>query len=95
VAPRGLAQLKPNGIAIFILLGRERHSAARSLAWPPRLQAKEAGRFEGVPGGIGAITRGGDLHGFPAQLFVYFGRPHPRPRQLARAEAELATAQLP
>jgi hypothetical protein len=95
VAPRTLAELKPNGIGIFLLLGRERHSAARSLAWPPQLRSKEAGRFEGVPSRIGTIARGGDLNGFPAQLFVYFGRPHPTPRQLARAEAELATARLP
>jgi hypothetical protein len=95
VPHRTLARLQANGIAIFLLLGRERHSASHPLVWPPRLHAKDVGSFEGTPTRIGTITRGGDLHGFTAQLFIYFGRRHPTPRQLARAQAELKGAKLP
>jgi hypothetical protein len=90
-----LAHLRANGIAIFLLLARERHRVAHRLDWPPRLHANDVRTFEGVPTRIGTIARGGDLHGFPAQLFVYFGRPHPSARQLVRAERELASARLP
>jgi hypothetical protein len=89
------ARLQPNGVAIFLLLARGRHSSGHALAWPPHLRAKDVGRFEGAPARIGSINRGGDLHGFTAQLFVYVGRPHPSARQLSRAERELGSARLP
>jgi hypothetical protein len=91
-----LARLPRDGVAMQLVLARERpRSWEHPLRWRPRLRAEETGNFEGLPTRIGTIQRAGRLHGFYASLVVFFGRPHPTPQQLARAEAELATARLP
>lgn len=95
-APRTLRSLPPSGIVIYLLLGSEARLPRHRLRWPPLLRAADiTGPVEGTPGRIGYFGRGGRLHGFTAQLFVYFGRRHPTQRQLARARAELRTARLP
>jgi hypothetical protein len=91
-----LARLPRDGVAMQLTLAREQpRSWERPLRWPPRLRAEEASNFEGLPTRIGTIQRAGRLHGLHVSLMVFFGRPRPTPRQLARAEAELASARLP
>jgi hypothetical protein len=90
-----LARLPGDGVAMQLTLARERPLPNGALSWPARFRAGEAQSFEGLPARIGTIQRAGRRHGFYASLIVFFGRPHPTPRQLARAEAELATARLP
>ena len=95
-AAHTLASLPRSGIVIYLLLGAERSLPRRELRWPPRLRASTVvSPVEGHSSWIGFYGRGGRLRGFSAQLFVYFGRPHPGVRQVARANAELRTAQLP
>ena len=77
------------------MLSREKAlSWMKPLRWPAPLVPVTPG-LEGIPQRIGVVQRIGRLHGFTAYLFVFFGRPHPTPRQLARARAELAAARLP
>jgi hypothetical protein len=95
-ADRTLASLPRDGIVIYLLLGSESHPLGNKMQWPPRLRAgKIVSGVEGHSSRIGFFGEGGRLHGFSAQLDVYFGRPHPTTRQLARANAELRTARLP
>jgi hypothetical protein len=92
-AHKTLAALPPGGIVIQVTNGRERPARAPRGVWPPRLQASQVvGPFEGELPRFGVIqyearTRDGVEH----SLFVSFGRAHPTPRQLARANAELQT----
>jgi hypothetical protein len=90
-----LARLPRDGVAIQLTLAREHRPPPGALSWPPRLRAGEAQGLEGLPARIGTIQRTGRLGGSYAGLVVFFGRPHPTPRQLARADAELASARLP
>jgi hypothetical protein len=91
-----LASLPPSGIVISVLLAKELKPSRHVLRWPPVLRARViVSPIEGAPARIGFFGRGGRLRGFSAGLFVYFGRRHPTPRQLARAQAELDSAKLP
>ena len=87
-----LAHLKPGGIVIQLSYGRERPSRAPVGSWPPRIRARDVTKgFEGEPNRYGVFqtfVRTGTLERY---LFVWFGRPHPTPHQLARANAELRT----
>ena len=93
--PKTLAVLPPGGIVIQLSNARERpHYGPRGSWPPPRLRAPQVhGPFEGEPARIGVIQltvrRRNNLEHF---VFVWFGRAHPTPRQLARATAELRTA---
>jgi len=81
---------------IYLSLAKERFRFRSPLVWPPRLRAKDVvSPVEGHAARFGLISRGGHLHGYSAGLYVWFGRPHPTLQQLARAQAELATAKLP
>jgi hypothetical protein len=86
-----LAALPPGGIVVQVTNGRERPAYGRLGSWPPRIRASQVvGPFEGEPPRFGVAqvevrTRDGVEH----SLFVSFGRAHPTPRQLARANAEL------
>jgi hypothetical protein len=96
VPHRTLASLQRGGIAIFLLLDSGPSRPRTKLRWPPRLRsASIRGPIAQAPERIGYFGRSGLLRGFTAQLFVYFGRRHPTPHQLARAQAELNSASLP
>lgn len=92
-----LAALKPNGIAIQIIVSHDTNAPPENeLTWPPRLKARDVtGPTEGVPRRIGLASRFGRLGAYRGALWVYFGRRHPTASQLARANAELRSAKLP
>jgi hypothetical protein len=89
-----LAALPPGGIVLQATNGRERPAGGPRGSWPPRLRASQVvGPFEGEPPRFGVIqiaARTAD--GVEHSLFVWFGRAHPTPHQLARANAELRRA---
>jgi hypothetical protein len=92
---RTLAHLPPGGILIQLGNFRAEHPPQASPGkWPPRIRRKNllAGGGEGIPRRVSFaewfIRHGGIEH----YLWVWFGRPHPTRRQLARANAELRTA---
>jgi hypothetical protein len=90
---RTLAQLPPNGIVIQLTYGRERPARMPLGAWPVRIRLKDVVRgFEGEPRRYGVFQRGVRTGTLERSLFVWFGRAHPTPRQLRRANAELRTA---
>jgi len=93
---RTVARLRPDGIALQLQLSVERAPPTwmRPLAWPPRIRGVSA-PFEGLPPRIGVYQKIGFVRGHTVSLFAFFGRPHPTPRQLARARAELATVKFP
>lgn len=91
---RTLAHLPPSGILIQVGNYRAEHPPQASAGeWPPRIRRKGliAGGGEGIPRQVSFgewfIRRKGIEH----YLWVWFGRIHPTPRQLARANAELRT----
>lgn len=87
--------LRPDDIAIELMLSREKRlSWMKPLPWPPPLAPVTPG-FEGIPQRIGVFQRIGRIHGFTGYVFVFFGRRHPTAHQRARARAELAAARLP
>ena len=87
---RTLAALPPGGIVIQELNGRERPSKFGSRPWPPRIGAGDVtGPFEGEPANYGVFQYTARTGSTERSLFVWFGRPHPTPQQLARANAEL------
>jgi hypothetical protein len=88
-----LAHLRPDGIVIQILAGRERPEHGPEGKWPPRIRARDITiGFEGEPNRYGAFQRFVRTGTLERSLFVWFGRAHPTRRQLARANAELRTA---
>jgi hypothetical protein len=90
-----LAVLPRAGISIQLLLGSP-PSKGPALAWPPRIRSREVvGPIEGGPPRIGSVQKFGRRRGFNVYLYVFFGRRHPTPAQLARASAEFASARLP
>ena len=90
-----VAALPSDGVAISLLVGNGPDAPKQALRWPPRLRSGDARSFEGLPARIGTVQRSGVVHGLTTYLFVFFGRPHPTPAQLRRAQAELASAKLP
>jgi hypothetical protein len=84
------------GIAIYLSLSQEQFRQPRALAWPPRLSRRAVvSPVEGHAARFSLYGRAGRVHGFNASLYVWFGRPHPTPEQIARAQAELNGARLP
>ena len=89
-----LAQLPASGIVIQLSNAREKPERAGAGKWPPRIRARDLTvGFEGEPSPsrfavFQLFVRTGHIERF---LFVWFGRPHPTRRQLARANAELRT----
>jgi hypothetical protein len=89
-----IAALPPDGIVIQLSVVHA--SVSRDVgSWPPRIQARsvEPG-FEGVPSRYGVsqlFVQSGRIQRY---LYVWFGRAHPTPRQLAAANAELARLSL-
>jgi hypothetical protein len=95
-ADKTLRSIGRDGIVIYLSLARERFRYPNALRWPPRIRAGEVlSPIEGHAPRFGLFSRSGRLRGLSAALYVWFGRPHPTARQLARAEAELRTARLP
>jgi hypothetical protein len=95
-ADRTLQHLDPDGVVIYLSLAKERFRFARPLRWPPRVHMHDVvSPVEGHAPRFGLISRGGHLRGYSAGLYVWFGRSHPTPDQLERAQAELETAKLP
>ena len=89
---RTLAHLPPRGIVIQLSNARERPARVSVGKWPPRIRAdKITAGGEGVSNRYShfqAFVRTGHVEHY---LFVWFGRAHPTPHQLARANAELRT----
>ena len=92
-----IAGLPPEGIALQMTLAIEHPLfAKRRVEWPPTIRAADimAG-FEGVSNRYGVYQspafRIGQREVF---LWAFFGRGHPTAGQLARANAELATASV-
>ncbi len=87
-----LAKLRPRGIVIQLTQAEERPDRAAVGKWPPRIRADQI-----TAGGEGVSNRYGHFQTFirtghlERYLFVWFGRAHPTPHQLARANAELRT----
>jgi hypothetical protein len=91
-----LKQIGADGVVIFLSLSREHFRFPNTLRWPPRLTVRNVvSPVEGHAPRFGLYSRGGRLHGLSAGLYVWFGRPHPTARQLARGQAELSSAHLP
>ena len=87
---RTVTALPYDGIALQLHLAHGRGPKwERPLRWPPKLTPRAG--LEGLPSRIAVVQKLGRLHGYEAYLFVFFGRPRPTERQLARARAELAT----
>lgn len=91
---RTLAKLPPDGIVIQLSYGRERPVRMPVRAWPPRIRPRDVvAGFEGEPQGrYGVFQYGGRTGTLERFVFVWFGRPRPTRRQLARANAELRAA---
>jgi hypothetical protein len=91
---RTLAHLPPSGIVIQLSYARERPVRMPHAAWPPRIRSRDVTvGFEGEPQGrYGVYEYGGRSGTLERFVFVWFGRPHPTRRQLARANAELRSA---
>jgi hypothetical protein len=89
---RTLAALPPNGIVIQELNGTERPLKIGRRPWPPRIRARDVtGPFEGESQQYSVFQYTARTGTTERSLFVWFGRPHPTARQLARANAELRT----
>jgi hypothetical protein len=91
-----LATLPPDGIVIQLTDAQERPPCGRRGNWPAQIRASQviSGPFEGEPARISytqLVVR--SPKGVEHFLFIWFGRPHPTPQQLARANAELQTVQ--
>ena len=91
---RTLERLPRGGIAVQLFLSDTKGPRwVKPMRWPPRLRPITS--LEGLPRRVGVVQRLGRLRGLEAYLFVFFGRPQPTARQLARARVELAGARLP
>ena len=89
---RTLAALPPDGIVIQELNGTERPLKIGQRPWPPRIRARKVtGPFEGEPPRYGVFQYTARTGSVERSLFIWFGRPHPTPQQLSRANAELRT----
>lgn len=93
-----LETLPPDGIIIQLTDARERPPYGTRGSWPTQLRPSQVdigpGPGEGIPARISYAQRVvRSPHNVEHFLFVWFGRPHPTPQQLARANAELQTAQ--
>jgi hypothetical protein len=89
-----LATLPANGIIIQLTDARERPPYGQPGSWPTQISASQviSGPGEGTPPQVSytqLVVR--SSHNVEHFLFVWFGRPHPTPQQLARANAELQT----
>jgi hypothetical protein len=93
---RTVAALRPSGIAIQVTLIWEHPLVAKDrLVWPPRVRAPDVnGPFEGLPRRIGVYQRFARVGRHEVYVWVFFGRSRPTRSQLARANRELAAAQL-
>ena len=92
---RTVEHLRPDGIALQLQIGvgpRE-PKWVRPLRWPPNIHTVAS--LEGLPGRIGVVQKIGFVNGRTTSLFVFFGRPKPTTRQVARARTELATVMFP
>lgn len=92
---RTLAHLPPGGIVIQLADTHERPARGTVGRWPVRIRRRsvEAGPFEGVPGPhYGLVHRIVRSRSEEHELWIWFGRTHPTPHQIARANAELRTA---
>lgn len=91
---RTLAKLPPDGTVIQLSYGRERPVRMPARAWPPRIRPSDVvAGFEGEPQGrYGDFQYSARTGTLERSVFVWFGRPHPTRRQLARANAELRAA---
>jgi hypothetical protein len=93
---RTLAVLPRDGVLVSATVARERPPvAARRIAWPPRIPAREIGGLEGVPARIGVYQLFARVDASrEVGLLVFFGRARPTAAQLARANGRLASGRL-
>ena len=90
-----LAALGSDGVLIVAWLQQYGGEHA-PLGGPPfRLEDFADGSFEGVPPGNASRMLRVGTPGFDATLWLFFGRDHPTPEQLVRAQAELDRLHLP
>jgi hypothetical protein len=88
---RTLPTLPRDGIVIQVLNAQENPSRMPSARWPPRI-VPHPGPFDGVPARFSLYGKSGRTGATEWSLYVWFGRRHPTPVQLARATAELRTS---
>jgi hypothetical protein len=91
---RTIAALPPNGVIIQLASVRSRLSRDVG-SWPPRIRLHDVQPgFEGVPYRYGFCERSVQNGRVVRWVYVWFGRARPTPRQLAKANAELARLSL-
>jgi len=94
---RTLARLRPDGVLLWLGLSRSNKPVGGG-GWNSfRIDARKAFvNFEGNASSRISLYRA-YRHGagFDEDLWVFFGRPHPRPSVVARAQAELDSVKLP
>jgi hypothetical protein len=92
---RTVERLPPDGIVIQASISLERPRRLHGPSWPPRIDPAAISNFEGLPWRIGVFQATARVGRFDVLVMVFFGRPHPTPAQVARAQAELTGARLP
>jgi hypothetical protein len=92
---RTVAKLPADGVVIQASISLERPRRLNGPAWPPRIDPRAVTNFEGLPPRIGVFQATARDGPFDVLVMVFFGRPHPSPRQVASAQAELSGARLP
>ena len=89
-----LATLPADGIVIQVLDARERPPYGARGAWPAQIRAADVigGPINDEPASVSYVLRVvRSPHNVEHFLYVWFGRRHPTPGQLAKANAELRT----
>jgi hypothetical protein len=74
--------------------GRTTACRAAGRAWPPKIRAKDLGGIEGIPSRSGVYQRFARFGPVEAYVWAFFGRSHPTSKQVAAANADLATVRL-
>ena len=85
---------KREGIRIQLTVAREHPPVAPPGRWPVRIEPGDVGGLEGVPPNVGVYQRLLRIGRDEAYVFVYFSRADPTRKQLAAANAELATTSV-
>jgi hypothetical protein len=90
-----LAALPPGGIVLTVRLDQHGSEGGPPVKSPFWLSDFEEGSFEGLGPESGPRSFRGRYAGYDVEIWALFGREHPTPEQLARAQAELDRLELP
>jgi hypothetical protein len=92
-----IAALPPDGIALQVGFSIEHPPVGeRTASWPPAIRPRDVGGgFEGVSSRYGVFQLAARFSAVDGYVWAFFGRAHPTPAQLARANAELRTIAAP